>query len=45
MRWCSVFFVLIALVGCTGNTEKGINKHKDMPVPPTAEKQEKPEKK
>lgn len=42
MRWC-LLVLLLAVAGCTGNAEKGINMHKDMPVSP--EKQDKPEKK
>ncbi len=43
MRWYNVLLLLIALAGCSGSAEKGINKHKEMPVAP--EKQAKGEKK
>lgn len=43
MRWCNICLLVIALAGCTGNAEKGINKNKEMPVP--SDKQEKSDKK
>ncbi len=44
-----VLLLMIALAvgvaGCTGDAEKGINKHKEMPVAPSAAKQDKGDKK
>jgi hypothetical protein len=44
VKWSLILAVLTSIAGCTGESEKGIIKHADKPVPPPHEKQEKPEK-